>query len=263
MNPEYENILVERRETTGLITINRPQVLNALNTATIEEISHALGELGSDESVRAIVVTGAGNRAFVSGADIAELESLQSAEQGYEHSRRTHHLLGRMQQLPKPVIMAVNGYALGGGAELAMAGDMIVAADNARFGQPEVNLGIIPGFGGTQRLPRLIGRTRALELILTGKLIDAAEAYRLGLVNHVVPAADLMGTALEMARTIAEKGPVAVALAKRAVYEGLSANPTAGNDIETTYFGLAIGTEDRREGTQAFLEKRKPNWRNK
>lgn len=263
MNSVYDNILVERQGTTGVITINRPGVLNALNTATIEEISRALEELGTDDGVRAIVMTGAGNRAFVSGADIAELESLESAEQGYEHSRRTHHLLGRMQRLPKPVIMAVNGYALGGGAELAMAGDMIIAADTARFGQPEVNLGIIPGFGGTQRLPRLIGRTRALELILTGSLIDAEEAFRLGLVNRVVPAAELMDAALALANTIAEKGPVAVALAKRAVYEGLNANPTAGNDIETTYFGLAIGTEDRREGTQAFLEKRKPNWRNK
>jgi enoyl-CoA hydratase len=159
--------------------------------------------------------------------------------------------------------MAVNGYALGGGCELAMAGDIILASENARFGQPEVNLGIIPGFGGTQRLPRLVGRTRALELILTGEHVTAQTAQEIGLVNRVVPQSELLETARAMGRTIAEKAPLAVALAKRAVYGGLESSPEAGNELETVYFGLAVGTADRKEGTSAFLEKRKPNWQGK
>lgn len=259
----YQNILVERKPPIGLITINRPQVLNALNRQTIQELDRALDELGGDSQVRAIILTGSGPKSFVSGADISGLQAYESSQEGYEHSRYTHRVMYKMQGLSKPVIAAVNGYALGGGCELAMCADIILASENARFGQPEVNLGIIPGFGGTQHLPRLVGRTRALEMILTGEAISAQQAQEIGLVNRVVPAEELMHTAETMARKIAEKAPLAIALAKRAVYEGLESGPRAGNDLETTYFGLAVGTADRREGTSAFLEKRKPEWRGK
>jgi enoyl-CoA hydratase len=259
----YANIEVERGDAFAVITINRPRVLNALNTQTLEEIGAALEELGADEAVRAVIITGSGERAFSAGADIAELQALQTAEDGFEHSRRSHGLLFRMHEVPKPIIMAVNGYALGGGCELALAGDIILASENAQFGLPEVGLGIIPGFGGTQRLPRLIGRTRALEMILTGRRLSAAEALTLGLVNRVVPLDGLVPAAQEIARAIAEKAPRAVALAKRAVYGGLEVGLRAGNELEMTCFGLAVGTADRREGTSAFLEKRKPEWQGK
>jgi len=259
----YDTILLERDEPVGVITINRPKVLNALSHATLGEIDRALDDLGRDETIRAIIVTGSGDRAFVAGADISELQALESAQDGFRHSRTAHQLLLKMQGMDKPIIMAVNGYALGGGCELAMAGDIIVASETARFGQPEVNLGIIPGFGGTQNLPRLVGRTKALEIVLTGEQLTAQEAFQAGLVNRVVPAAQLMETAQHIASTIAKKAPLAVALAKRAIYQGLEMSPRAGNETETTFFGLAVGTDDRREGTSAFLEKRDPNWQGK
>lgn len=256
-----ENILVEREESYAVITLNRPKTLNALSNATFAELGRALDELGAADDVRAIIITGSGTRAFAAGADISELEKLETAQEGSEHSGSAHRLLSKMSDLPKPIIMAVNGYALGGGCELAMAGDIILASDNARFGQPEVNLGIIPGFGGTQRLPRLVGRTRALEMIFTGEHVTADEALRLGLVNRVVPREELLSTAKQLAKTIAEKAPLAIALAKRAVYEGLEVGPEAGNQLEVSYFGEAVGTEDRKEGTRAFLEKRSPDWK--
>jgi enoyl-CoA hydratase len=259
----YENILVERGDCFGTITINRPRSLNSLNHQTLQEISRAMTDLASERSVRAIIITGSGDRAFAAGADISELQALSSGEDGYKHSRDAHEIVFQMQALSKPVIMAINGYALGGGAELAMGGDIILASDNAKFGQPEVNLGIIPGFGGTQRLPRLIGRTRALEQIFTGDHISAEEAYRIGLVNHVVPQDQLMSEAEALARTIAKKGPAAIALAKRAVYEGLELSPREGNELEQRLFGEAVATEDRKEGTSAFLEKRAPRWQGK
>lgn len=259
----YDNIRVERADVFATITIDRPRVLNALSHETRAELRRAVDELATDTTVRAIIVTGSGTKAFSSGADIAELEALDTGQQGYEHSRRSHELLFRLHDLPTPVIMAVNGYALGGGCELALAGDIILASENAQFGLPEVGLGIIPGFGGTQRLPRLIGRTRALEMIVTGKRLRAVEAYELGLVNRVVPLDDLIPTAQEMARTIAQKAPLAVALAKRALYDGLETSPRAGNEAEMAYFGLAVGTADRREGTSAFLQKRPPEWQGK
>ncbi|GAC1319975.1 MAG: enoyl-CoA hydratase-related protein [Chloroflexota bacterium] len=263
MRTTYDFILLERSDSFAVITINRPKVLNALNSGTLAEIRAAIDDFGSDPAIRAIIVTGSGEKAFAAGADITELQSLESARDGFEHSRSAHSLLFAMHELDKPVIMAVNGYALGGGCELALGGDIIIASDNARFGQPEVNLGIIPGFGGSQRLPRLVGRTRALEMILLGEQITAQEALQIGLVNRVVPQADLRRTAEEIALKIAEKGPVAIALAKRAVYEGLETGPRAGNEAEMTYFGLAIGTQDRKEGTGAFLEKRRPTWQGK
>jgi enoyl-CoA hydratase len=260
---DFENLLVDRGDGFATITINRPRVLNALNRDTIEELHTAIDQLGADDAVRAIIITGSGSKAFVSGADIAELESLETAQDGFRHSQFSHQLLFKLHELPTAVIMAVNGYALGGGCELALAGDIIIASENASFGQPEVTLGIIPGFGGTQRLPRLIGRTRALELILTGRRISAAEAFEMGLVNRVTPQSDLLTVAAEMAGTIAQKAPLAIALAKRAVYEGLEMGPRAGNESEMTYFGLAVGTADRKEGTAAFLQKRSPNWQGK
>lgn len=256
----YENILVERQDTYAVITLNRPRALNALSTSTLKEIDRALDDLGSDTEVRAIIITGSGTRAFAAGADIAELQALQDAADGYAHSHSTHQLVFKMNALPKPIIMAINGYALGGGLELALGGDIILASENARLGQPEVNLGIIPGFGGTQRLPRLIGRTMALEMILTGEHISAAEALRIGLVNRVVPPDDLLPTAVGLARKIAEKGPLAISLAKRAVYEGLELSPRQGNELEMQLFGDAVGSADRKEGTSAFLEKRAPVW---
>jgi enoyl-CoA hydratase len=256
----YENILVDRSDSYATITINRPRSLNTLSRSTIGEIGEALDDLGGDDAIRAIIVTGAGDRSFAAGADIGELEALESAEEGETHSRSSHDVIFKMHALPKPIIMAVNGYALGGGCELALGGDIILASDNASFGQPEVNLGIIPGFGGTQRLPRLIGRTRALEMLLTGDRVSADEALRIGLVNRVVPQDELMEAARAMAATIARKAPVAIALTKRAVYEGLELTPREGNRLESRYFGESVATEDRREGTSAFLEKRNPQW---
>jgi enoyl-CoA hydratase len=259
----YTNIVVERQDAFATITIDRPKVLNALSHETRAELALAIDELGVEPAVRAIIVTGSGQKAFSSGADIAELEALETGQEGFEHSRRSHELLFKMHALPKPVIMAVNGYALGGGCELALAGDIILASENAQFGLPEVGLGIIPGFGGTQRLPRLIGRIRALEVILTGRRLRADEALEMGLVNRVVPLDQLMATAEGMARTIAQKAPLAVALAKRSLYDGLETGPRAGNEAEMAYFGLAVGTADRREGTSAFLQKRVPEWQGK
>ncbi len=256
----YENIDVERTPPIVTITLNRPEVLNALTIETFREIEDVLDAIVEDNEVRAVILTGAGNRSFAAGADIASLQALETAQEGYQHSRHAHALLAKMQALPKPIIAAVNGFALGGGCELAMAADIILASENAKFGQPEVSLGIIPGFGGTQRLPRLVGRTKALEMIFTGEHISAHDAQAIGLVNRVVPADTLMDTARTMAQTIAEKAPLALAFAKRAVYEGLETSPRVGNEIETTYFGLAVGTDDRKEGTTAFLEKRAPMW---
>lgn len=258
-----ETVLVENVGPVAVLTINRPKALNALNRSTLGELDKIISECEVNTTVRAIVITGSGSRAFAAGADIGELQELDSAQAGFEHSKSSHELLFKMQGLSKPVIMAVNGYALGGGCELAMAGDIIIASESARFGQPEVNLGIIPGFGGTQRLPRLVGRVRALEMIFTGEHVTAQQALEMGLINRVVSAEQLMETALGIGNTIATKAPLAIALAKRAVYEGLEVGPRAGNDTEMAYFGLAVGTEDRREGTSAFLEKRNPEWRSK
>lgn len=259
----YDNIEFERNPPIATITIDRPKQLNALSSATMREIGDVVDRLAQDTEIRALIITGAGQKAFSAGADISDLEAFDTGEQGYEHSRASHRVLFKMEQLGQVVIMAVNGYALGGGCELAMGGDIILASENASFGQPEVNLGIIPGFGGTQRLPRLIGRTRALEMIFTGERISAQEALRLGLVNRVIAQDQLMSEAEKLARTIAEKAPLAIALAKRAVYQGLEMGSRAGNETEMAFFGLAIGTEDRKEGTKAFLEKRPAQWRGK
>jgi enoyl-CoA hydratase len=259
----YSTIEIEREDSHATLVISRPKALNALNRATREELAAAIGELGTDDDIRSIIITGSGTRAFSAGADIAELAALEGAEAGAAQARHMIDILRQMNELPKPIIIAVNGYALGGGCELALAGDIVLASENAQFGLPEVGLGIIPGFGGTQRLPRQIGRTRALELILTGARISASQAAEWGLVNKVVPLEELMPTAHDIAGTIAEKSPLAIALAKRAVYKGLDTSLGAGTALESALFGEAVGSEDRREGTRAFLEKRAPEWRAK
>jgi len=256
----FENLLLERDGSIAIVTINRPRVLNALNTPTMDELAAAMRELAADESVRAIVLTGSGEKAFVAGADINEL-AVQSPVGGRDHAQRGQRVLDAIEQLGKPVIAAINGFALGGGCELAMACTIRIAADTARLGQPEINLGLIPGYAGTQRLTRLVGRGVALEILLTGDPITAAEAHRIGLVNRVVPAAELMNEAKKLAHQLASKAPVAARFIIDAVNRGADLPLAHAQVYETTLFGLVAATEDMREGTNAFLEKRKPEWK--
>jgi len=251
----FEHVLVEREDLVEIITINRPKVLNALNAATMAELEQAFEAARADPDVRAIILTGAGGKSFVAGADINEL-AVQTPVGGREHARRGQALFDRVERLGKPVIAAVNGFALGGGCELAMACTLRLAADTARFGQPEINLGLMPGYAGSQRLPRLVGRGRALELLLTGLPISADEAWRIGLVNRVVPAAQLMDEARRLARELAGKPPIAVRYILEAVAGGLEMSFADAETYEATLFGLVSTTEDMREGTKAFLEKR-------
>ena len=255
-----EHLLVDRDGAVSIITINRPKVLNALNGPTLAELSQVIDEAGRDESVRALILTGAGDRAFVAGADINEL-AVQTPIGGREHARRGQALFDRIERLGKPVVAAVNGFALGGGCELAMACTMRIAADTAKLGQPEINLGLLPGYAGSQRLPRLVGRGRALELLLLGHQISAEEAWRIGLVNRVVPAAELMTEAKTTAQALASKAPVAVRYILDAVASGLEMPFGEAQDYEATLFGLLSTSEDMREGTQAFLEKRKAEFK--
>jgi len=255
----YENLLVERDDAVLIVTFNRPTVLNALNAQTLDEFAAVIDDVRRDDAVRVVVITGAGEKSFIAGADINEL-AVQTPVAGREHARRGQALFDRVERLGKPVIAAVNGFALGGGCELAMACTMRLASDTAKFGQPEINLGLLPGYAGSQRLPRLVGRGRALELLLTGAMISADEAYRIGLVNRVVPAAKLMEEARTLARTIATKPPVAVRYILEAVASGLDMSFADAQDYEATLFGLVATTEDMREGTRAFLEKRKPTF---
>nr|MBC7244983.1 enoyl-CoA hydratase/isomerase family protein [Chloroflexota bacterium] len=260
---DYQNILVTREEDIAIITFNRPQVLNALNHATMAELSAAIDELAHDEDIRCIILTGAGEKAFVAGADINELRAIGSGAQGAEFAAQGQSILFKIENLSKPVIAAINGYALGGGCELAMACDIRIAADTAKLGQPEINLGIIPGYGGTQRLPRLVGKGYAKWLILSGDMISAQEALRIGLVELVVPAAELMTRARELAHKLARKAPVAVALAKMSINVGLGTDLVTGCAFEASQFGLVCATEDRVEGTTAFLEKRPAQFKGK
>ena len=257
----YENLLVERQEQVGLITFNRPQVLNALSAATMTELDAAIDELAHTPDVGGIVLTGAGEKAFVAGADIGEFNSLPSSREAAEYAQRGQAVLDKIESLPKPVIAAINGFALGGGCELAMACDVRLAADSAHLGQPEINLGIIPGYGGTQRLARLVGRGQAKLLCMTGDVIDAAQAQRIGLVDRVVPAADLLTEALALARKLAGQAPLALALIKEAINVGLEGSLASGLAYEAIQFGRVFDTEDRIEGVSAFLEKRKPLWK--
>ena len=257
-----ETLLVERKNAVARVTINRPDKLNALNAQAKKELNQVFEELKSDPGVNVVILTGAGEKAFVAGTDIKELTAL-NAESGKEFSSGGQRVFDLIENLGKPVIAAVNGYALGGGCELALACHIRVASENAKFGQPEVNLAVIPGYGGTQRLARLIGKGRALEMILTGDPIDAVEALRVGLVNKVVPSADLLPVCEAIAEKIASKGQIAVRLALKAVNMTQETNLTDGQELEASLFGLCCGSEDFHEGTKAFMEKRKPVFRNK
>lgn len=252
----YQNLLLEQPEPgIYLLSVNRPKALNALNAATLEELGQATAQVAADATARALLVTGAGDKAFVAGADISEMQSL-SADQARAFSEKGMQVMHAFEALPVPVIALVHGYALGGGCELAMACDWIIASERAVFGQPEVNLGIPPGFGGTQRLARLVGRARALELLTTARQIKAEEALAIGLVMRVVPAAELRSTGMDIARTIAAKGPAAVRFAKQAVQRGQDLELAHACAYETALFALAFATADQREGMRAFLEKR-------
>ena len=255
----YETLLHEKRGGIAYVTVNRPEKLNALNAKVIGELEDSFRALSIDADVRVVILTGAGDKAFVAGADIGELASL-SALDGREFARRGQQVFDLIENLGKPVIAAVNGYALGGGCELAMACSLRVASENARFGQPEVKLGLIPGYGGTQRLARLIGKGRALELTTMGDPITAQEAYRLGLVNQVVPPQDLMPTCEATARKIIANAPLAVKFALEAVNHGLDMTLEEGLFLEANLFGLCCATDDMKEGTRAFLEKRPPKF---
>lgn len=250
----YELLAFDVADRIATITVNRPDKLNALNDALIAELGLAIDEARGRADVGAVLLTGAG-RAFVAGADIKELAS-QGAVEGKARAERGQRVFRRFETSPKPTLAAVNGFALGGGCELAMACHMRLASESAKFGQPEVKLGIVPGYGGSQRLPRLVGKGRALELLLTGEMIDAAEAFRIGLVNRVVPAAELMATARALLGTIAAQGPLAVAGCIEAVDRGLDMGLDDAIALEASYFGLLSATADQAEGMHAFLEKR-------
>ena len=262
VSTSFENIKYEVTGSIGYITLNRPKVMNALNRRTIEELSAAFHAAKMDDTVKGVILTGTGERAFIAGADIAELSAIDG-EQAGEFSAKGQEVLVFIETLGKPVIAAVNGFALGGGCEAAMACTIRIAAENATFGQPEVKLGIIPGYGGTQRLPRLVGKGRALQLILTGDLIDAHEAYRIGLVNEVVPTTDLMSRCEAILKRICANAPLAIRYSIDAVNEGVDVDLSSGLKLEAKYFSLAAGTEDKKEGTSAFVQKRAPQFQGK
>ncbi len=258
----YETLLYEVKDGIAYVTINRPKVLNALNDTVITELGQVFTAIKDDPQVKAVIITGAGEKAFVAGADITQLVDLNTQE-GKAFAAKGQAVFNLIENLGKPVIAAINGFALGGGCELAMACTVRLASTRAKLGQPEVNLGIIPGYGGTQRLPRLVGKGRAMELVLTGRMVDAQEAYQMGLVNKVVEPEKLMEEAEALARTIMSKGPVAVKLAMEAVNRGLEVFLAEGLAIEADLFGICCSTEDKVEGTKAFLEKRKANFQGK
>jgi enoyl-CoA hydratase len=256
----FDNLLIERDGALVIVTINRPAVLNALDTPTTDDLRRLMTDLRDDASVRVVIVTGAGDKSFVAGADINELAALTPVG-AREHARRGQQVFDLIEQLGKPVIAAVNGFALGGGCELAMACTLRIAAETARFGQPEINLGIIPGFAGTQRLARLVGKGAALEILLTGRQIKADEALRIGLVNKVVPSASLLDEARALASQLAAQAPIASRFILDAVNHGLEVPFAEGEALEATLFGMIASTADMREGTRAFLEKRKARFK--
>jgi enoyl-CoA hydratase len=258
----YENVRTEQKDGVLTITIDRPKVLNALNAQTVTEIGRAFDEAREDDSIRCVILTGAGEKAFVAGADINELSQMTPLT-GKGVAERGQRILSKIERLPKPVIAAINGFALGGGCEIALACHIRIASEKAQLGLPEVTLGIIPGYGGTQRMARLLGKGKALELILTGDRIGAVEAERIGLVNKVVPADQLMPAAEEMARRIASRGPLAVRAAIEAVMNGSEMPFEEGQFLEATLFGLLAATEDMKEGMAAFLEKRTADFKGK
>jgi len=258
----YNTLLYEKEDGIGIVTINRPQSLNALNGEVYTELYEVFQEIEDDQEVRVVILTGSGERAFVAGADIAEMQPQSSLEIGslMDSGRK---VFDRIYTLSKPVIAAINGFALGGGCELAMCCDLRIASENAKFGQPEINLGIIPGAGGTQRLARLVGMTRAKELIYTGDMVDAKTAFMMGLVNKVVPPGSLMTEAKELARKMLSKSSIALSLAKKAINSGADMSLSSGLDLEAQCFARCFATEDQKEGMKAFLEKRKPQFKNR
>ena len=258
----YENVLVETKDSIAHVTINRPKVLNALNVKTVLELTEVFQGLAGDDDVAAVILTGSGEKSFVAGADITEFLDL-SADGARDYAKRGQKLFSMIERLGKPVIAAVNGFALGGGCEIAMACTFRIASENAKLGQPEVSLGRIPGFGGTQRLPRLVGKGRAMEMILTGRPIDAETAEKYGLVNRVVPQEKLIETCEKAAKTIAKQGPLAVKYCLEAVDSGLNMTLDEGLVLEADLFGLVFASEDSKEGTTAFVEKRKPDFKGK
>jgi enoyl-CoA hydratase len=253
------NVLYEKKNGIAYVTVNRPKVLNALNTPTWKDLRTAFEDARDDASVRGAILTGAGNKAFIAGADISELAHVAAFE-AEQSSRFGQEVLDLVENLGKPVIAAINGFALGGGCETAMACTIRIAVETAKFGQPEVALGLIPGGGGTQRLPRLVGKGSALQLILSGEMISAQEAYRIGLVNEIVPAADLIARAETILKKIASNAPIAVRFALEAANKGMDTSQGEGLLLEASYFGLCAATEDKKEGTAAFLEKRTPQF---
>lgn len=252
---QREHLLLEVSEGIATVTINRPGAMNAMTRAILEELGSVVEEIAATAGIRAAIITGAGTKAFMAGADIAAMRDM-TASQGRELALLAHGIYAAIERSPKPYIAAVNGYALGGGCELALACDMRIASENARFGQPEINIGVLPGFGGSQRLPRLIGKGRALEMILTGDMIDAGEAYRIGLANKVVPQEELLADARRLAATIASKSALATALCKQAVVNGLEMDLARACAYEAELFGYSFATADQKEGMAAFLEKR-------
>jgi enoyl-CoA hydratase len=257
---ELKNVAARKADGIGWLTVNRPEKLNALDVETVRELKVAFEEFRGQADVRAVILTGAGEKAFVAGADITEFLSLD-AEKGRQYAARGQELTRVIEGFPKPVIAAINGYALGGGTELALACHIRLASDSAKLGQPEVKLGLIPGFGGTQRLSRLVGKGNAMELILSGRVIEAGEAFEIGLVNRVVPAKDLLSVAEATAKDIIKNAPLALQYAIETINEGLDKTLEAGLGLEADFFGRACATEDSHEGAKAFLEKRKPNFR--
>ncbi len=256
----FNNVLIEKNNSNAYDTVNSPKALNALNTATMEELRTAFTDIKNDANIRVAILTGAGEKAFIAGADIGELAK-QDVIAGKEYTHRGQSVLDLIENLGKPVIACINGFALGGGCEVAMACTMRLASENAKFGQPEVKLGIIPGYGGTQRLPRLVGKGMAMQLVLAGEMITAQEAHRIGLVNEVVPPAELIPRAEAISRKIIANAPLAVQFTMEAVNKGIEMNLREGLYLEATLFAVACATEDKKEGTIAFLEKRPPQFK--
>ncbi len=258
----YENILLEKKNSIAYVTVNRPKVLNALNMATMEELRASFHDIKGDENLRVVILTGAGEKAFIAGADIGELAT-HNAVAGKEYTHRGQNVLNLIENLGKPVIACINGFALGGGCEIAMACTMRLASENAKLGQPEVKLGIIPGYGGTQRLPRLVGKGHAMQLVLTGEMISAQEAHRIGLVNEVTAPSGLIPRAEAIAQKIIANAPLAVQYTMEAVNKGMEMTLAEGLYLEAVLFGVSCATEDKKEGTTAFLEKRKAEFKGK
>lgn len=258
----FQNIIVEKKNSIAYVTVNRPKVLNALNMATMDELRAAFHDIKNDAGVRVVILTGAGEKAFIAGADINELAA-HDAVSGKEYTHRGQSVLNLIENLGKPVICCINGFALGGGCEIAMACTMRLASDNAKIGQPEVKLGIIPGYGGTQRLPRLVGKGRAMQLVLTGEMITAQEAYRIGLVNEVTSPAELIPRAEAIAQKIIANAPLAVQYSLEAINKGLEMALPEALYLEAVLFSVACSSEDKKEGTTAFLEKRQAQFKGK